>query len=92
MNEEERLAWKSFVAVVQNFLGNYKTENCTELFEEMLFNLKNLSCNMSIKVHYVYSHIDHFQHNLGDLSEEQEQRFHQDQGKWNVHMMAYYYW
>ena len=100
MTAQERLTWKSFVAVVQNFLGNHKAENHKQLVEEMLLNFKNLGCNMSIKVHYLHSHLDHFEHNLGDLSEEQGERFHQDiktmekryQGRWDIHMMADYCW
>ena len=53
---------------------------------------------MSIKVHYLHSHLDRFPENLGDLSEEQGERFHQDirimeeryQGHWNANMMADY--
>ena len=55
---------------------------------------------MSIKMHYLHSHLDCFPHNLGDLSEEQGERFHQDiktmeeryQGRWDTHMMADYCW
>ena len=32
---------------------------------------KDLGWNMSIKVHYLHSHLDYFQENLGDFSEEQ---------------------
>ncbi|PNF13896.1 hypothetical protein B7P43_G10663, partial [Cryptotermes secundus] len=56
--------------------------------------------NMSIKVHYLHSHLDSFPENLGDTSEEQGERFHQDiktmedryQGRWDTHMMADYCW
>ena len=55
---------------------------------------------MSIKVHYLDSHLDRFPENLGDLSEEQGERFHQDikiieeryQGKWNANMVTVYCW
>ncbi len=55
---------------------------------------------MSIKVHFLFSHLDRFPGNLGDYSEEQGERFHQDiktmeeryQGKWDEHMMADYCW
>lgn len=100
MNDLERLAWKSFVAVAQNFLGNHKAENYVELVEEMLVRFRDLSCNMSIKLRYLNSHLDQFQHNLGDLSEEQGESFHQDiktmenryQGRLDAHMVADYCW
>lgn len=70
MNDLESLAWKSFVAVTQNFLGNHKADNYVQLVEEMLVRFRDLGCNMSIKIHYLNSHLDQFQHNLGDLSEK----------------------
>lgn len=62
----------------------------------MLKNLKDLGCNMSIKVHYLHSNLNRFPENLGDFSEEQGERFHQAlkimedlyQGRWDTHMMA----
>jgi hypothetical protein len=100
MNEIESNAWCSFVKVIQNFLGKHKSQNYVELVGEMLTNFNKLGCNMSIKVHYLHSHLDRFPENLGDLSEEQGERFHQDirtmeeryQGRWDTHMMADYCW
>ena len=100
MTEPESIAWKSFVLVRKNFLGNHKAENFEELVETMLINFHDLGANMSIKVHYLFSHLDRFPENLGDLSKEQGERFHQDfktmeeryQGRWDDHMMANYCW
>jgi hypothetical protein len=100
MNQRELDAWSSFVLVVKNFLGNQKASNYKELVENMLENFKNLGCNMSLKVHFLYSHLDCFPENLGDMSEEQGERSHQDmrtmeeryQGRWDAHMMADYCW
>ena len=66
----------------------------------MLSKFKDLGKKMSIKVHYLFSYLDRFPTNLGDLSEEPGERFHQSvkvmeercQGKWGAHMMANYYW
>ena len=33
---------------------------------------------MSVKMHFLPSHLDYFPQNCGDLSEEQGERFHQD--------------
>ena len=57
-------------------VGNTKADNNKELIENMLFNFKNLGVKISIKVHYLFCHWDRFPENLGDLSEEQGQRFH----------------
>ena len=54
---------------------------------------------MSIKVHFLHSHRDRFPENLGALSDEQGERFHQDvkemeryQGRWDAVMLADYCW
>ncbi|UYV61800.1 hypothetical protein LAZ67_1006633 [Cordylochernes scorpioides] len=56
----------------------------------------NRGVNMSIKVHYLHSHLNKFPDNLAAYSDEQGERFHQDmkvmeeryQGVWECHMMA----
>ena len=55
---------------------------------------------MSVKMHFLWSHLDYFPQNCGDLSEEQGERFHQDirvmqeryQGRWDVNFLARYCW
>ena len=42
----------------------------------MLLNFKNLGVKISIKVHYLFCHLDRFSENLGDLRKEQGERFH----------------
>lgn len=66
----------------------------------MVSNFGELGCLMNLKLHFLDSHIDEFPKNLGDFSEEQGERFHQDikeierrhQGHWDVNMMADYCW
>jgi hypothetical protein len=61
---------------------------------------KAMGCNMSLKVHFLDSHLDIFPENLGAASEEHGGRFHQDisnmekryQGKWSLNMLADYCW
>jgi hypothetical protein len=51
---------------------------------------------MSLKVHFLGSHLDFFPENLGAVSDEHGERFHQDiykmekryQGKWSLSMLA----
>ena len=93
-------AWKAFVLVVKNFLANNKARNYAELVNNMLTAFRNLGCNMSVKMHYLFSHMDQFPENLGSMSVEQEERFHRDlkemetryQGCWDAFMMADYSW
>ncbi|UYV70175.1 hypothetical protein LAZ67_7002094 [Cordylochernes scorpioides] len=44
----------------------------------MLKSYEALGVNMSIKVHYLHSHLDKFPDNLGAYSDAQGERFHQD--------------
>lgn len=100
MTVPESEAWESFVLVVENFLGNHKAPNYEEIVQNMLTNFQTLGANMSIKLHYLRNHLDKFPDNLGNYSEEQGERFHQDlkvmeeryQGRWDCHMMADYCW
>jgi hypothetical protein len=100
MNEIGSCAWSSFVLVVKNFLGNKKADSYTHSVEDMLFHFNRLGCNMSVKVNYLHKLLDSSPENLGDLSEEQGERFHQDiktmearyKGRWDAHMMADYCW
>ena len=67
---------------------------------ELLSSFKEMVCSVSIKLHYLQSHADQFPQNLGSVSEEQEERFHQDiktmgercQRRWNSHIIADYCW
>ena len=90
----------AFRQVVNNFLGNTKSPNYKELVKNLLCAFQKLGCSMNVKVHFLHSHLDYFPENLGAMSEEQGERFHQDiktmekryQGRWNVNMMADYCW
>ena len=96
MTDVELSAWSSFVSLIKNFLGNHKALNYVELVKNILTKYQEMGANMSIKVHFLHSHLDRFPENLGDFSEEQGERFHQDikvmdkryQGRWDRHMMA----
>ena len=100
MNAKEKAAWLAYEDVIKNFFGNKKAQNYEILVSKMLFAFRDLGCKMSIKVHFLFSHLDKFLENLGSVSDEQEERFHQDlmtveeryQGRWNRHMMADYCW
>ena len=55
MNEVELEVWKAFVLVVKNFLGNNKARNYAEFVNNILTAFRNLGCNMSVKMHYLFS-------------------------------------
>ena len=99
MNDKEKqAAWLSFVDVMKNFLGNKRAGNHEDLVGNMLSAFRHLGCKMGIKVHFLFSHLNKFPDNLGAVSDEQGERFHQDlmaveeryQGRWDRHMLADY--
>ncbi|KAJ4451470.1 hypothetical protein ANN_02932 [Periplaneta americana] len=73
MSEFEKSAWLVYRKVTGKFLGNKKSENYEEIVEEMSQSFKNLGCRIiSVKVHFLNSHIDYFPVNLGAVSDEQD--------------------
>ena len=100
MNEVELQVWKAFVLAVKNFLGNNKSRNYAELVNNMVTAFRNLGYKMSVKMLYLFVHMDRFPENLGAMSDELWERFHQDlkemetryQGGWDAVMMADYCW
>ncbi|GBO41656.1 hypothetical protein AVEN_134408-1 [Araneus ventricosus] len=78
METNERKSWESFKLGIISFIGNKKNPNYKSIVEEMIENFKILGCSTSLKVHFLDSHLDYFPENLGAVSEEQGERFHQD--------------
>lgn len=100
MDDLEKSAWLSFKDVAQNFLGNRKSPEYKSIVAKMVRDYERLGCLMNLKLHFLHSHLDRFPDNLGDFSEEQGERFHQDlkvmetryQGRWDVNMMSDFCW
>lgn len=77
LNPLERAAWQSFKSLCCNFLGNHKAENYRDIVADLLHSYKAMGCNMSLKIHFLDSHLDFFPENLGAVSDEHGERFHQ---------------
>jgi hypothetical protein len=99
MSNVERETWIALKDATSKYLGYYREQNYKNIVNHMLEKFKELGCNASLKVNFVDFHLDYFPANLGAVSEEQGERFHQDtkvmerryQGRWNVSMI-YYCW
>ncbi|CAH2100954.1 unnamed protein product [Euphydryas editha] len=86
--------------LVEIFLGNKKSENYEEIVNNLLKNFHDMGVNMSLKIHFLHSHLNFFPENLGSMSDEQGERFHQDlrtfeerhQGFWDENMLGDYCW
>jgi len=60
------------------FLGNFKDANFRELVQNQVDSYEKLGCNMSLKMHLLFLHLDFFPLNCGGVSDEHGERFHQD--------------
>src|SRR5215470_1287932 len=100
LNPAESAAWKAFVMLTENFLGNHRADNYVELVQNMLAAYERMGARMSLKMHFLHSHLDFFPSNLGAVSDEHGERFHQEiavmesryQGRFNPNMMGDYCW
>lgn len=86
--------------VIEEFLGNKKAVDYKNNVENMLVGLDQMGANMSLKIHFLDSHLDFFHDNLGAVSDEHGERFHQEilyietrfKGKSEVNLLAEYIW
>ena len=60
------------------FGGHKKSEIYVEIVEELLSTYRALGCNMSLNLHFLQSHLDFFPGNMGSVSDEHCEKFHQD--------------
>ena len=93
-------AWDAFKSVCSSFLGNTCVPDYQVCIEKLLMSYEDMGCQMSLKIHFLHSHLNFFLPNLGAVSNEHGERFHQDitkmestyQGKWNHRMMGDFCW
>ena len=97
---DEKAAWESFKFAVKVLLGNRRAQSFEELVNNLLQNHQKLGCNMSLKIHFLISHLDFFSENCSAVSDEHAEHFQQDisslekiyQGKCNCDVLADYCW
>ena len=74
MKETERNALFSFKKICKDFLA----ANNQNVVQDLLTSYKAMGCNMSLKIHFLELHLDFFPGNLGEDSDEHDERFHKD--------------
>ena len=70
LKRKEKLAFKSFKKVCDNFLGNQHLEDYVQVVNDLLNHYHDMRCNVSLKIHVLHSHLNLFAENLGDLSDK----------------------
>jgi len=96
LNEVEKSARTTLKNTTTNFFVNHKAENHRNTVAEVVQSDKAMGCNMSLKVHFLDSHLRFFPENLGAVNDKHGQQFHQEistmekrcQGKWSPSMLA----
>ena len=100
----QRLQWRKILEAVLSVLFriflDLKSADYAQLVDNLIWRYETLGCRMSIKLHFLHSHLGYFPRNISIYSEEQSERFHQDicqmesryQGRRNISMMADYCW
>lgn len=77
LSHEESIGWDCVKAVIENFLGKYRSENYRILMADMMDSFENLNVHMSLKIHLLHHHLDYFENQLASESDEHGERFHQ---------------
>jgi hypothetical protein len=78
MTVVERNAWEAFRMVVTYLLGKNKCKHYEEIVESLIQHYEVQHCRMSVKLPYLHLHLEIFRPNLGGVSEEHGDCFHQD--------------
>ena len=64
LQDNEKAVWNSFKFVIKGFLGNRRAQNYEDLVNNRLQSYQKLGCNMSLKIHFLHSHLDFSQRNV----------------------------
>lgn len=78
LSDDEALAWDGVKAVIENVLGKRRAENYKVLVDDLMTSFKNIGVHMSLKIHFMNSHMDYFGRQLETESDEHGERFHQE--------------
>ena len=86
--------------LMTTFLGSRKSAIYRSLIRNLIEICKAFGANIIIKMHYLSSHVNEIPENLGAVSDEQGERFHQDIKdmeerylcRWDIVLMADYCW
>ena len=78
VSDDENANWNAFRHAAAGFLGNAKAVNFRKLLGELITSYKKLGCRMSLKMHFLHSHLDSFPINCAAVGYEYGEWFHVD--------------
>ena len=84
LNLKELRAWEAFKSVCSGFLRNTRIPDYQACIEKFLKSYEDMGCRMSLKIHFLHSHLNFFPPKLGTVSDEHGERFR----RWKVTIKA----
>ena len=78
LNLKELRAWEAFKSVCSGFPGNTRVPDYQACIEKLLKSYEDMGWRMSLKIHFLHSHLNFFPPNVGAVSDEHGETFHQD--------------
>ena len=73
------------------FGRNKNSEIYVEILEELVSTYRASGCNMSLRLHFLQSRLDFFPGNMGAVSDEHVEKFHQDISRTNIYIYIHIY-
>lgn len=73
----QKEAWIAVKKVIAAYLGKNRTDDYRVLIQEMMDLFEKVNVNMSLKIHLLHHHLEHFSFQAPTESDEQGERFHQ---------------
>jgi len=100
LSQSQQRAWTAIIQVKDNFLGNHRSPNYKNIVKELIDSFQVINVNMSLKIHFLHCHLDFFPANLGNISDQHGERFHQEmkaiedryRGRADPRMLADFCW
>ena len=76
LNLKELRAWEALKSECSGFFGNTRVPDYQACIETLLKSYEDMGCRMSLKIHFLHSHLNLFSSNFGAVSDEHGKRFH----------------
>lgn len=100
LDRNQQIAWDAVKAVIESVLGKHREPTYVVFVQNMLDSFENIGVHMSLKIHFLNSHMDFFARQLATESDEHGERFHQEimqmeeryRGKFLDRMLADFCW
>jgi hypothetical protein len=67
LSDKEKAAWQLFEKFLNGFLENFKGANFRELVQYLVDSYVQLECSMSLKMRFLFSHLNFFPLNCGGV-------------------------